>query len=76
MLWLSPEHLVATNSTERVSLKGDVYSFGIILYEVALRALPYSTFHSLSPEGKEEIGKNLKEILQLHVTANNGSLPA
>ncbi|ODM94989.1 Atrial natriuretic peptide receptor 1 [Orchesella cincta] len=50
MLWVAPEHLPRPGNLERYSLKGDIYSFGIILYEVAYRALPYSVNNTLTPE--------------------------
>jgi len=57
LFWVAPEHL--TRSSGASSLKGDIYSFGIILHEVATRALPYSALlsNSLSPEG------NLQHLL-------------
>ena len=50
LFWVAPEHLTKTN-LERASLKGDIYSFAMILYEVALRCLPYSLYDSVTPEG-------------------------
>ncbi|CAL8115018.1 unnamed protein product [Orchesella dallaii] len=50
LLWVAPEHLPRPGNLERYSLKGDIYSFGIILYEVAYRALPYSVNNTLTPE--------------------------
>ena len=48
-VWKAPEHLVREASTQTeavnsVSQFGDVYSFGIIMQEVILRARPFSTF--------------------------------
>ena len=53
LLWTAPEHLQETNGMIcRVgsSQKGDVFSFGIILQEIALRAAPYE-YNDLSVEG-------------------------
>jgi len=53
--WMAPEHLSRSHGLS--SIKGDVFSFGIILYEVKTRSLPYSSvlynpINALSPEGK------------------------
>lgn len=53
--WIAPEHLSFPEGQS--SIKGDVYSFGIILCEVKTRSLPYSSYlctlvNPLSPEGK------------------------
>lgn len=42
LLWTAPEHLsTSVGSCVGSSQKGDVYSFGIILQEIAMRAGPY-----------------------------------
>ncbi|KAK3709909.1 hypothetical protein QZH41_020028, partial [Actinostola sp. cb2023] len=57
MLWTAPEHLQYNNnscSTTSLSTKtqsGDVYSFGIILYELVTRDEPYTNnMETLTPE--------------------------
>lgn len=47
-VWMAPEHLRET--TPAPSVKGDVYSFGIILYEILFRCAPFENI-TLSPEG-------------------------
>jgi serine/threonine protein kinase len=47
-IWTAPEHLRET--TPSYSVKGDVYSFGIILYEIVCRSTPFSDV-MLMPEG-------------------------
>lgn len=41
MLWRAPELLRDPNALSRGSQKGDVYSFGIILYEILGRNGPW-----------------------------------
>ena len=48
--WVAPEHL--RNPRLPLSQSGDVYSYGIILQEILLRDLPYSTYEFLAPRGK------------------------
>jgi len=48
LLWVAPEHLSKCLSGERCSVKGDIYGFGIILYEIATRSLPYFNVESSS----------------------------
>jgi len=40
-LWTAPELLRMTNRPINGTQKGDVYSFAIILQEIAFRAMPY-----------------------------------
>ena len=45
LLWTAPEHLPLDNSDADCtgSTKGDIYSLGIILQEIALRSVPFSS---------------------------------
>ena len=40
-LWTAPEHLRRATNTPMASQKADVYSFGIILHEIALQKGPF-----------------------------------
>ena len=51
MLWTAPELLRDPNPPLRGTQKGDVYAFGIILYELLNRSAPYGDT-DLSPKGK------------------------
>lgn len=51
MLWCAPEHIHDDDMDNRGSQKGDVYSYGIILQEIAIRKPPYSMY-TLQPQGK------------------------
>lgn len=53
-LWKSPELLRLTNPPARGTQKGDVYSFGIVLFEIIGRNGPWGVT-SLSNESKEKI---------------------
>ncbi|XP_027052498.1 atrial natriuretic peptide receptor 1-like [Pocillopora damicornis] len=44
MLWCAPEHISDGEMDHRGSQKGDVYSYGIILQEIAIRKPPYSMY--------------------------------
>jgi len=44
MLWCAPEHIIDGEMDNRGSQKGDVYSYGIILQEIANRKPPYSMY--------------------------------
>ncbi|XP_070580962.1 guanylate cyclase 32E-like [Ptychodera flava] len=49
LLWRAPEFLRTSHPTAGGSLKGDVYSFGIVLYEIVLRQGPFGNCE-LSPK--------------------------
>ena len=50
MLWCAPEHISDGEMDHRGSQKGDVYSYGIILQEIAIRKPPYSMY-TFEPQG-------------------------
>ena len=52
MLWCAPEHIIDGEMDNRGSQKGDVYSYGIILQEIANRKPPYSMYQ-FEPQGNE-----------------------
>ena len=52
MLWCAPEHIIDGEMDNRGSQKGDVYSYGIILQEIANRKPPYSMY-PFEPQGNE-----------------------
>lgn len=41
LLWTAPEHIRQRSNGIGASQKGDVFSFGIILQEIAMRSGPY-----------------------------------
>lgn len=47
LLWTAPEHL---NGKISGSAKGDIYSYAMILQEIALRGLPFCTTN-YTPQG-------------------------
>ncbi|XP_053402705.1 atrial natriuretic peptide receptor 1-like [Mercenaria mercenaria] len=56
LLWTAPEHLnMSPDGSIGASQKGDVYSFGIILQEIAMRAGPY--------EGNDQSADEILRIL-------------
>lgn len=52
LLWTAPEQLRLDGNTEQQQA-GDVYSYGIVLQEIVLREMPYST-GLLGPKGNPE----------------------
>ena len=54
MLWKSPELLRAPSSTPNGTQKGDIYAFGILLFEIILRNGPFGS-SPLSPDGKPNL---------------------
>ena len=52
MLWCAPEHIIDGEMDNRGSQKGDVYSYGIILQEIANRKPPYSMY-PFAPQGNK-----------------------
>ncbi|KAJ8025380.1 Atrial natriuretic peptide receptor 2 [Holothuria leucospilota] len=49
MVWTSPE-LLRQELPPKGSVKGDVYSFGIMIHEIMTRTVPYSNFQTSSKE--------------------------
>lgn len=43
LFWVAPEHL-RTDPDRDVSLPGDIYSFGIVLFEILTRSEPYDDY--------------------------------
>ncbi|XP_070575628.1 atrial natriuretic peptide receptor 1-like [Ptychodera flava] len=59
LLWRSPELLRDPNPPEKGTRKGDIYSLGIILQEIALRDQPYCMYPDMSPK---EIIEKVKQV--------------
>ncbi len=60
-LWTGPELLRNPNSSAAGTVKGDVYSFGIILQEIELRNGPfYLRDRELEPVGNDDFITNVK----------------
>lgn len=56
-VWTAPEILRNPNPPPSGTQKGDVYSFGIISYEILTRKEPFD-FDTVSPKGKENISNH------------------
>lgn len=70
LLWTAPEILrknipLPLGGTQR----GDVYSFGILLYEIMCRKGPYGDCH-LSPRGNNDQISNMNVIYLIMETVN------
>lgn len=72
-LWRAPELIRNPNPPARGTQKGDVYSFGIVLYEIIGRAGPWGAIN-MSDAGKRRF-RNLLVVLVdfnvLHITLSN-----
>ena len=53
LLWTAPEHLRSLDPNNEGSVKGDIYSLGIILHEITSRGPPYGV--NDSAQGKADI---------------------
>eukprot|EP00040_Diaphanoeca_grandis_P021833 m.116568 g.116568 ORF g.116568 m.116568 type:complete len:825 (+) comp28516_c0_seq3:212-2686(+) len=47
-LWMAPEVMVGKHGLSHYGLKVDVYSFGMVMFEIATRELPFPECHTLS----------------------------
>ena len=73
MLWCAPEHIIDGEMDNRGSQKGDVYSYGIILQEIANRKPPHSMY-PFKPQGNYAHNRSvlLGWVVRKPVNANPG----
>ena len=68
MFWTAPEILRSMVLCNKGTQKGDVYAFGIIMFEMFYRRQPYDTL-LLTPQGKH-VDKNRGPYMSAHVLLN------
>lgn len=67
LLWRAPELLRDQNYPPRGTQKGDVYSFGILLYEIIGRQGPWGNI-PLTAQGELDIIESFNVLLKAHET--------